>query len=687
MNKRILSATFALIISVTNADSTDNTSLGITLNDINIVATKNNSQTNTSLASLTSESGNIFPSVTTAAPQDTAHTTAYELNDMAGISIVGGNQTVSQNISIGGLNRDNIIVGIDGVNNYFSNFGGNDTRLLPSTFLFKQVTATETGSDITYGSGNIGGAVNFTTLDPEDILHGDKISTLATIGGNSATLGTNANAAIAARTGKVTYLLDIVGSNDNNMQLGNGTTLPYSANRNLQALAKLGVDISSSQKLKLSFLNMQNMGQYPATIVNTVNATNPPSNFDFNQTQTTLDYSYIPNNPYINLKAKISYQTNNYISSPIDNATTWYRDPQNILINTTTLNLQNTTFVAKQKLLYGIEYNNIQGSDGYNSNTILNFPTANQQLYGAFLQDSWDITKKINLTAGTRYNAYQSASGSNTNNGNLFTSQAGLNYQFLPDWLAYVGYSEGFQAPTLSNLYLSGFHEYSPGLGYIYQPNPNLQPEVAHNKTIGIKYDTWFTKNQHFTLSGNTFLNDVSNYVLWTYVGQSDSTNITQMSNIGNARLYGYAVALNYTTPWFNLDTNFTSTYGHTLSSYLSGSNNIIPAGSALPIPQAKGFLGINFPISSINSSISAIMNYALTQSQTPATVYGTLPSAPGYTIFGLSYSWNPKESLKGMHAIIGIDNIFNTNYQNYNGYSLFPAMGTNIYAQAGYKY
>lgn len=686
---RILSTILFSLSAPVFADDVANENNSTTLEDIQVVATKNKPLPKSyQNQSPQNESATFVPAVTVAAPEDTAHTTAQELNNMAGISIVGGTQTVTQNISIGGLARDNIVVGIDGVNNYFTNFGGNDTRLLPSPYLFKQVSATQTGSDITIGSGNVGGAVNFTTIDPEDLLHGDKLSTQATLGGNSATEGVNSNAALAARSGRVAYLIDLVGTNDNNMQLGNGTTLPYSANTNFQGLAKITVDISNSQSLKLSFLNMQNHGQYPATIVNSTNATNQPANFDFNQSQTTLDYRYKPNNPYVDIKVQASYQTSNYALNPIYTNSGLNQAPQNITLNTSSIKVNNTTLVAEQKLLYGIEATNISGSDMYSSPTVLNFPTSQQQLYGIYLQDSWDITKKINVTAGTRYNNYQNQSANDGNSGGgLFTSQVGLNYQFLPGWLAYVGYSEGFQAPTLSNLYMSGYHEYSPGNGYIYQANPELKPEIAHNTSAGIKYKTNINDEQSFMLSANAFLNNVSNYVLWTYVGQSGSTNVTQMGNVTQAQLYGYSLAINYTSPWVILDTNFTSTYGSTQSSYYNGSNNLIPAGSALPIPQAKGYVGLGFPIKPIDSLIQTSLNYTLTQTRTPATVYGTLPDAPGYAIVGLAYSWKPKQSLKGIEAMLGVDNIFNQNYQNYNGYTLFPALGRNIYAQASYKY
>lgn len=684
-NKKILPTILISLTSAVFADDVASQNNNLELDDIQVVATRKLANSDLDFNNVI-ESGEAIPAISKSKPVDTVHGTTYELNDMPGISIVGGGQTVSQSISIGGLDRDNVIVGIDGVNNYFSNFGGNNTRLLPSPYLFKSVTASQSGNDITYGSGNIGGAVDFTTIDPEDILHGDKLSTFATVGGNSATTGANLNTGIAAKTGQVSYLLDIVGSNDNDMTTANGSTLPYSANQNFQGLAKIAIDISKSQSLKLTFLNMQNVGQYPMAIVNNAGATNPPANFNYNQTQTTIDYRYNPDNPYFDVAVKASYQTSNYAVNPIDTLDSW-QTPQNIQYNTGSIKVQNTTKVAWQKLLYGIEATNITASDAYNGTTVLNFPNSNQQLYGAFLQDSWDITKQINITAGTRYNAYTSTNGTLNNSGSLFTNQIGINYHFLPDWLAYAAYSEGFQAPTLSNLYLDGYHQYSNGNGYIYQPNPNLQPEVSHNKSIGIKYDSWFTPEQHMTIDVNGFLNDVSNYVLWTYAGQTGSTSVTQMSNIGSAQLYGYSVALQYTSPWVLVNTNFTSTYGATQDAYTTGSNYVVPAGAPLPIPQAKGYLGLGFPIEPVDSVIKTYLNYALTQTRTPVSVYGNLPEAQGYAILGLAYDWKPKGKLKGMSALIGVDNLLDSYYQNYNGYNMYPAMGRNIYAQIGYKY
>lgn len=683
MRKKILSAILFPVTSFIYADETSPNS-NVILNEVQVVADRNKQAKATSSQLTARESGNAIPSLTTAAPMDTVHSTAYELNDLAGVSILGSSQGISQQISIGGLNGSNIYVSIDDLNNYFSSFGHNQTNQLLSPFLFKEVSATQTGSNITYGSGNVGGAVNFTTIDPEDLLQGDKLSTQASVGGNSGTNGSSGSAALAARTGKVSYLLDIVAANNNDMQLGNTGTLPYSANNNYQLLAKVGVDISKSQNLKFSFLGMENQGQYPSTVTNTVTNTNPPSNFLFQQSQSAVDYSYDPNNPLINLKTKLFYQTNVYQSSPINNGK-GFALPQNISVNTSGLKLQNTTKIVGQNLLYGIDYTNIAGNDAYNSGTILNFPSASQQLYGAYIQDSWDITKEINVTAGTRYNNFQSQSGSFNNNGGIFTSQGAVNYHFLPDWIAFVGYSEGFKAPTIQELYLGGDHPYagpSPFLSIL--PNPGLQAEVGHNKTVGLKYDTAINDVQHLSASVTGYLNNVSNYILNTYVGNVGPTALNQNINIPNAVLYGYILSAKYTSPWIIVDTNFTSTNGTTQSSYVSPTGQAIGAGTPLPIPQAKGFLGLGFPLPSIDSLLEPTLNYAMNQPMTPPNV----PGVTGYTLLGLMYKWQPRNnSMRGFQVIAGIDNILNENYQTYNGFNVFPGMGRNVYGQVSYRY
>ncbi|MDD3266452.1 MAG: TonB-dependent receptor [Burkholderiales bacterium] len=680
-NKKKLLLTLASLATFSYADDSvsDN---DIMLSEVQVIGSKESEEDN----SVTyRDAGNAIPSLSTYTPTDTIRSTTQDLMNMGGVSIMGSSQPMSQELSIGGLMSDNIWVSIDGLNNYFTNFGHNQTNQFISPYLFKQVTATQTGSNITYGSGNVGGAVNFTTIDPEDLLKGDELSTQTTIGYVSGTNGVNGNAAIAAKTGNVSYLLDIVASHDNDMYLGgNNGLLQYSANNDYQLLGKIGIDISSSQKLKLSFLGMENTGQYPATVSSIIAPTNPPTNFTFSQNQSALDYSYDPNNDWMKLNAKLSYQTSSLQSTPISSGD-GFALAQSMQINTIGAKVNNETKIVEQNLLYGADYTNIQGTNQYADRGFLEFPDASQQLYGFYLQDSWDVTKTINLTAGTRYNTYQSNAGNLNNGEGLFTNQFAINYNFLPEWTAFAGYAEGFRAPTIQELYLAGNHAGNMGPVTVTQlANPNLKTEIGRNKTIGIKYSSKLTSDQTLDVAATGFLNNVSNYILNTYVERVGMTYYYQNINISAVELSGYTLSARYTSPWVIADANFTNTYGITKSAYQAGATATYEAGTALPIPQATGYVGLGFPINSIDSIIKPMVNYAINQPMTAPTA----PDVNGYVLLGLMYQWMPKNnSMKGMQVTVGVDNILNEDYQTFNGFNTFPGMGRSAYAQVGYKY
>lgn len=206
---------------------------------------------------------------------------------------------------MGGLAFNRVFVGIDGINNNFASFGHNSTRQLPSESLYKQVTADQSGSNIVYGNGALGGAVNFETIDPSDLLKGRSFATKLGVGGQTGDLGVNGNTAVAFKAGDFSYLFDIVGGRNNDIRLGNHTNLPYSASNNLQFLLKGVWNISKIQTFKAYWLSMQNNGLYPATINDVVGEYNPPSKFNFLQQQVMLEYYLNPNNPYVNLEAKV----------------------------------------------------------------------------------------------------------------------------------------------------------------------------------------------------------------------------------------------------------------------------------------------------------------------------------------------------------------------------------------------
>ncbi len=635
---------------------------------------------------LASDNDRVLPNLSVQTPSNPVGSTIHALNEMAGVQTIGGNRPISQSVSIGGLTDDRVFVGIDGVNNNLASFGHNQTRLLPNQSLYKQVSASQSGGDITYGNGNLGGAVNFVTLEPSDILNDQNFGGKVAIEGATGDKSGNANLGLALRTKDVSYLFDIVGVRNNNVRLSNGQTLSDSASNQLQYLAKTVWNISQAQTLKLSFLSMQNVGLYPATVNKQTSVTNPSSNFNYFQTQSMLNYRFNPNNPYVDLNFKAYYNENHFSSSPITNGN-GYALPQDINVNTTGVMFSNNTKVIQQRLLYGGEYNFINGYDGYNSNTSANFPTATQQLYSFYLQDSWDIIPSLNVTIGGRFNGYQSQSSNLSSDGSFFTKQASISYQVITPLKVYIGYTEGYRIPSIQDLYLGGNHPYSSYVFLRFIPSPNLNPEIGHNKTIGFVYAQDLTDTQKISVSGNVFLNDIDDYILNSNVSliinpPLPPTAVNQNINISKVQIYGFNLSAGYQTNWFDVMTNFTYTRGKTKSAYTNDRGKIIPSGSALPIPQAKGMVALAVPIKMIDSTVQTRFDYALAQNYVP----NNTPKVPGYALLGLSYQWQPRFA-KGLTLSAGVDNIFDQYYQDYDGSTLVPAIGRSIYAQLSYRF
>jgi hemoglobin/transferrin/lactoferrin receptor protein len=664
------------------------------LGAIEIVATKVKSKKNESMANTIQQTGQSLPalSVTESTPEN-GFSTQQTLENMSGVMIQGGTQTMSQSISVGGLTGDQVYVAIDGVNNQFSNFrqGYNQSRILPNPFLYKSVEASAGGNNITYGSGNVGGSVNFTTVDPDDFLQGDNVvGGQVTGGGQSGAPGWNAGGAAAARLNSVSILFDMIGDQSGNIRLGDGSTLSNSASKDLQYLGKLVWDMTNDQKFTLSFLSMQNVGDYPLVTNRPVSANNPATAFNFFQTQSMAEYTYNPNNPYVDFKFQGFYNQNHMQAYPSSSAGGRAFDT-NVLINNYGLRTQNTSTTYEQHLLYGIDYQYIEGKDQADNGATSTIPSATQQLYSVFLQDSWDIIESLNITVGGRANGYSSTDGNSSNQGVIFTKQASVTYEIIEDWKVYVGYNEGFRVPTIQELYISG--NYPSPADRIFIANPNLSPEQSNIKTIGTSFKQDISSEQWFELNGSFFLNDVNNYILTSAVEQRGSTQVRQYVNISKAQLYGYELAGSYHTPWFILSSNFTYVRGKTQSSYTDRRGNEIPAGDPLPVPRAKGVVALDIPVEQIESNITAYLNYAISQSYIPAgsNIAGD-DYVPGYVIVGLNYMWQPLDMLKGLVLTLGVDNLLDQSYVNYGGgtgknFNVLPAMGRNFYGQVTYQF
>lgn len=109
----------------------------------------------------------------------------------------------------------------------------------------------------------------------------------------------------------------------------------------------------------------------------------------------------------------------------------------------------------------------------------------------------------------------------NSQFGGKTTGALAYGYRFAPEWQARAAYGTAYKAPSFNQLYFPGFG------------NPNLKPEEARNREIGLN---WHGSGQHASIT--RFDNRISNLI----VGLSPTwlpVNINQARITGTSLAYG----------------------------------------------------------------------------------------------------------------------------------------------------
>lgn len=171
-------------------------------------------------------------------------------------------------------------------------------------------------------------------------------------------------------------------------------------------------------------------------------------------------------------------------------------------VNAYSLNLDLKKTTGKgQTLFYGAEaiLNDVH-SEGSDRNILTQaetpgaprYPQASWSSYAAYITWQQELSKKVSLQAGARYNQYLLEadfdttfyllpfSSANINNGALTTS-AGIIFNPTEDWRIRAMTSTGFRAPNVDDV--GKVFDSEPGS--VVVPNPRLKAEYAYNAELG----------------------------------------------------------------------------------------------------------------------------------------------------------------------------------------------------------
>lgn len=156
-----------------------------------------------------------------------------------------------------------------------------------------------------------------------------------------------------------------------------------------------------------------------------------------------------------------------------------------------------------------------------------------RQHISLFTEDEYELTDRITITAGLRYDIYDDV-------GNNLTPRVAAVYRLRDRHILKVQYAQAFRPPTFNELY---------GLGEQFAGSEDIDPETIDTYEFGYIYKGVVTDG-----SITLFYSKLKNLIAYDY---SEELESFQYGNIADAVMHGVEVELEWqVTQWLNLDGN-----------------------------------------------------------------------------------------------------------------------------------
>lgn len=176
----------------------------------------------------------------------------------------------------------------------------------------------------------------------------------------------------------------------------------------------------------------------------------------------------------------------------------------------------NHTFADKHTLTVGGDYMR----DYLMSYQFEDNGSKHQYTVDAFAQFDMNLTDRLNIIAGLRYDYYSDAAVENT------SSKLGIMYK-VGDCSLRASYAGGFRAPTLKEMYMN----FDMASIFMIYGNPNLKPETSQNYSLSAEY-----MKGRYNLTVTGFYNMVDNRISTVW---SDALKGQFYTNISQVKISG----------------------------------------------------------------------------------------------------------------------------------------------------
>lgn len=215
----------------------------------------------------------------------------------------------------------------------------------------------------------------------------------------------------------------------------------------------------------------------------------------------------------------------------------------------------------------------------------------------------------------------------------------GAMYDLTDNFSVYGTYSQGFKMPTAQQLYTS-----LPGTSFDLVPAPDLKPESVDNYEIGVR---GYFDQGYFSLGG--FYADYADFIENFY--NPPGTNNYTYRNLNSVTVYGIEAKGAYDiTSALRTDFSLAWQKGRQKA---DGSESSTPHN----VPPLTAIVGLNYMLPQYDTSLEAVGTFVAPVKET-ASVDNYKPD--GYALLDLFANWQPTSNTE---LRLGVKNVFDQRY------------------------
>ena len=611
--------------------------------------------------------------------QDQAGSIDDILRTIPNFDSAGGPRRTSEEPSIRGLSDRRIVIKVDGIRrNFRAQYGG---RYFIDPNLIDRVEIVRGANSAIDGSGAVAGVIQFfTPVVSKELQGSDKNWGMTTQAGYQSV---NEEYNILTSGYKAQGPFDIFAGlsyrDGNDIDAGGDEKIVPSSSQPDNTLIKVGYNFSPTHRAEFRYGRYFERAAVPASPFQPESATNRPTKRESGVTDYSFHYKLAPNQSsslasILDLNAifyKSFYDVDSVRKLPslrVDETdfTTGGLDIYN--------NAKANYLGLRHNITTGVEYfeNEQTGKRNGTFRPLLGDGSdSNLGLYAQ--QETAFFGDRLLITPGVRYDHYELTPHDETlpsNRKDQFSPKIGADLKIDDNWSAYASWASAFRTPTLTELYATGV--IFPGNNLI--SNPDLQPETAENREIGVRYrkDGLFTNYDNLKVNVSVFHNQIDDYI-----EQVIGATTTEFRNVAQADLKGIEFEVKYRIGQYAM-----GVAGGTIRG--QNETNDEPLAD---VPQNKYSAHVERYTKDQTFMIGARGTYYDEQDRIAPNqpLITTTNSGHQFDLYG---SWTPvlPNSKTGAFKVnFGVDNVTDERYNRH--LSFLPEAGRNVKAQAVWKF